>query len=45
VHLTGTEVTEVLVSDPNAGARRIEPGAQGDVVEVPLEARLLGGEA
>ena len=42
VHMVGTEVAEVLVSDPGAGARRVEPGSQGNVVEVALEARLLG---
>jgi dipeptidase E len=45
VHLVGAEVAEVLVSDPGAGARRVEPGPQGDIVEEPLEARLLGGGA
>ena len=41
VHLVGPEVAEVLVSDPGAGARRVEPGERGDVVETPLVTRLL----
>jgi peptidase E len=45
VHLVGTEVAEVLVSDPAAGARRVEPGEHGDVVEAPLETRLLAASA
>ena len=45
VHLVGTEVAEVLVSDPVAGARRVEPGEHGDVVEAPLETRLLAASA
>jgi len=45
VHLVGTEVAEVLVSDPAAGVRRVEPGEHGDVVETPLETRLLAASA
>ncbi len=45
VHLVGTEVAEVLVSSASAGARRVEPGERGDVVETPLDARLLGASA
>lgn len=41
VHLVGTEVAEVLVSASGAGARRVEPGEHGDVIETPLETRLL----
>ncbi|MGH2540455.1 MAG: Type 1 glutamine amidotransferase-like domain-containing protein [Actinomycetota bacterium] len=43
VHLVGEEVATVLVSDPTAGARRVTPGAQGDVVETPFEVTLLAG--
>jgi len=45
VHLVGTEVAEVLASVPGAGARRVEPGAHGDIAETPLEARLLEASA
>jgi peptidase E len=41
VHLVGTEVDEVLVSAASAGARRVAPGDHGDVVESPLDVRLL----
>lgn len=41
VHVVDTEVADVLASDAGAGARRVEPGAHGDVVETPLEVRLL----
>jgi dipeptidase E len=41
VHFVGTEIAEVVASDPNAGARRIEPGEHGDVVEAPLDVRQL----
>jgi peptidase E len=41
VHLVGTEVAEVVISDADAGARRVEPGEQGDIVETPYEVRLL----
>jgi hypothetical protein len=37
----GTEVAEVVISDADAGARRVEPGEQGDIVETPYEVRLL----
>jgi peptidase E len=43
VHVVGKDVAEVLVSDRDAGARRIEPGEHGDVVETPFETRLLEG--
>lgn len=42
VHLVGTEVAQVLVSDGGAGARRVSPGERGDVVQTPFEVRLLG---
>ena len=35
----------MLVSDPAAGVRRVEPGEHGDVVETPLETRLLAASA
>jgi peptidase E len=41
VHVVDTEVADVLASDAGAGARRVEPGAHGDVVETALEVRLL----
>ena len=41
VHVVDTEVAEVLASDRKAGARRVAPGAHGDVVETPFEARVL----
>lgn len=41
VHVVGTEVAEVLASDRAAGARRVEPGEHGDVVETPFEVRRL----
>lgn len=43
VHLVGTEVAEVVVSDRDSGARRVAPGEHGDVVETPFETRLLEG--
>ena len=42
VHILGTEVAEVVVSDRDAGARRVAPGAHGDV-ETPFETRILEG--
>lgn len=45
VHLEGTDVREVLASAPTAGARRVAPGAHGDVVETPLATRLLEASA
>jgi hypothetical protein len=41
VHHVGAEVDEVLVSAAGAGARRVAPGDHGDVVESPLDVRLL----
>ena len=45
VHILGTEVAEVVVSDRDAGARRVAPGAHGDVIETPFETRILEGHA
>jgi peptidase E len=41
VHVVGTEVAEVVSSDPGAGARRIEPVEHGDVVETPFDVHVL----
>ncbi len=41
VHVVGTEVAEVLASDRAAGARRVEPGEHGDIVETPFEVRMV----
>ena len=43
VHLVDDEVEAVLVSDPKAGARRVTPAAQGDVVETPIDVTMLEG--
>ena len=38
----GTTVTEVVRSDPNAGAWRVEPDGRGGATETALPVRDLG---
>jgi peptidase E len=41
--LHGPELAEVVTSDPDAGAWRIEPDGRGGATETPLPTRFLGG--
>jgi dipeptidase E len=45
VHLIGGDVAQVLASRPGSGAWSVEAASGGQVVETPLEARLLPGGA
>jgi peptidase E len=43
VHYVGTDVAEVVASDPSARAYRVNRGVDGSVAEETLPTRLLGG--
>ena len=43
VHYVGTDLVEVVASDPTARAYRVDRGTDGSVVEQTLPARLLDG--